>query len=244
MQRCRKTCTTVLHNQARMGDWQNMRPYFLPGFYSEANVPLIFLLFAFGNQKKHARILWAQETGENGGQTKHAFPSSFLAFTQKQLCLQSPCFLPHSVTRRRIRLCEIWSEAFSIGALLGPKLELGRIPRNRALPPLHFPFNRHQMKDKIMTRTVLRVGNGSIHFWERWNQVKCCQRKFCSFKWIEPKWFFMCITNKLWKFNLKIKKQNEIKRNKNTDKYQKLMDKHKGHKTGASNNKYFPTHLL
>ena len=53
-----------------------------------------------------------------------------------------------------------------------PKWELGRIPRNRALPAIfpQFRYNRHQMKDKIMSRTVLRVGNGSIHFCERWNQ--------------------------------------------------------------------------
>ena len=97
MQRCGKTCTTVLHNQARMGDWQNMRPYILPGFYSEANVPLIFLLFAFGNQKKHARILWAQETGENGDRQnmpsllpswlllRSSCASSLLAFCPTQL---------------------------------------------------------------------------------------------------------------------------------------------------------------
>ena len=74
--------TLGIRNSWEWGFRQNMFPFFLPGFYSEAALPPISSLFAFENRKKHART---PLDGENGGKTK--------ASTQKQLCFPSPCFL-------------------------------------------------------------------------------------------------------------------------------------------------------
>ena len=99
--------TLGIRNSWEWGFRQNMFPIFLPGFYSEAALPPISSLFAFENRKKHARtpLEWWE-----WGKDK--------SFYSEAVVLPVSLLFAAAVTWGwNIRLCEIRSEAFSIGAL-------------------------------------------------------------------------------------------------------------------------------
>ena len=96
MQRCGK--------QAIMGDRQNMRPSFLPQLLlrSKCASGLLTSCLAWEPEETCKDTLGVRNRRE-WGRDKTCAPSSFLAFTQKQLGLQSPCFLPHMRPRRSMQ---------------------------------------------------------------------------------------------------------------------------------------------
>ena len=89
----KNTCKDV-GNQAIMGDRQNMRPSFLPQLLlrSKCASGLLTSCLAWEPEDSCKDTLDVRNRRE-WGTDKTCAPSSFLAFTQKQLCLQFHCFL-------------------------------------------------------------------------------------------------------------------------------------------------------
>ena len=125
----------------------------------------------FGTRRNMQGYPWPKKQARTEDSQSMPPPFFLLAFTRKQLCFQSPCFLPGTQLHSDGVSGSVKSDHQRHSAL-GPcwvpiqnrnRVEFSEI--EPCLPPLlQFLYNRHQMKDKIVTRTVLRMGNGSIHF--------------------------------------------------------------------------------
>ena len=99
----KNTCKDV-GNQAIMGDRQNMRPSFLPQLLLRSKCASGLLTFCLAWEPEDScKDTLDVRNRREWGTDKTCAPSSFLAFTQKQLGLQSPCFLPHMRPRRSMQ---------------------------------------------------------------------------------------------------------------------------------------------